>query len=126
MKKELFAALLLLALLALALYTARSLAVLTEEVGALADKAAALAADSAWDGALAAAGEAVDRWNAGGRLTHTVMHHGEVDAMTADLYALLGAVRAEDAGGVLTAAELVADRLAGIRAVESVRIGSVL
>lgn len=125
MKKELFAALLLVLILVLSLMNSSKLTKLTDEISGIIESCDKLAYAGEWEEAAASAETAIKTWESNDSYTHVVLHHTDIDSMTNDLYELLEHVYTKDAGAVSGISELVRTHLNSISSMEKIRLGSI-
>ena len=121
MKKELFALLLLVLLLAVSAVNYYILRGIVGDIYSELDGVTNADPELAENAALRA--KAV--WDANSPYLHIVLHHDRIESTTDDFYALLSAIRAGD-GTAVEASERVKERLKSISDLEKISLGSVL
>ncbi len=124
MKKEIAAAVLLAAILAGTLINVHYINRMSAELTLIAEDAASCARAGDWEGAQAAAGRLVDRWDGLDSYTHIIMHHSQIDSATDAMYSLFVSACSQDEG---TAAEArsVQERIRSLASIERLRFGSI-
>ena len=79
-----------------------------------------------WEKAEAQASAAMDRWTRSDKYTHVFIRHGEIDAITEDFCALLGAIRSRDTGELYASRLSLVSRLENLYEMERFKAGSIL
>lgn len=125
MKKELFAAALLIILLSLSMINSYYLNKITGNAINIVEKAKAEAENDNWDNAITAVEDVIDYWNSCDTYTHIVLSHNDIDSMTNNFYELLEHIYSQDIGGTMSYAELVKTHLDSIGTFEKVKLGSI-
>ena len=125
MKKELFAGLFLIAILAGVLTNNHFLGKLSDELQLLITDAENAALNEDWVSAADAAEKALDLWISSDKYTHVVLRHSEIDAATDALCQLLTSVYEQDAASVTGAARQTSLKLGSIIEIEKLRPGSI-
>ncbi len=125
MKKELFAAGLLIIILALSLINDHYLENLTEELSSLTVRAGEQAADGDWEAALDSAQRALDLWKRQEYYTEIVLKHSDAESTEEALFRFLESIRVESPGASAACAQLLLEHLRTLCEMEKIRLGSV-
>ncbi len=125
MKKEIFAALLLLVLLALSYANIFVISTLCEDVSALVESAGDAAKAGDFEAAEASARRALELFERYAPYTHIVLRHMDIETLTHGFYELLGGIYLRSPGDALASAQLIVSELEDIREMESISWGSV-
>lgn len=125
MKKEAFAAILLVLILALSLLNSKKLDSLTNQLTQIVENCNSAASNENWPQAQKGIEEAISTWKKNDSYTHIVLRHSEIDSMADDLYELKEHIYAHDAGAVYGISGLVAAHLQSISSMEKIRLGSI-
>ncbi|MCR4772298.1 MAG: DUF4363 family protein [Oscillospiraceae bacterium] len=126
MKKELFAAALLIALSTLSAFNLRYLRALTLDMTSKIDAACAYAADGLWDSAAAEAGKAEEAWSSALGYASVFIRHAEADGVSDAFCELLGAIYGKDRPAVLRSAMILKKHVSGLYDMERPSLGSIL
>ena len=125
MKKELFAAALLVLILALALWNTREIGDLCGEIAELVERSADEASRENWPESQRLFEDALALWQSRESYTGIVLRHTDIETLTDDFYELSEHLRTRDAPAALSAASLVREHLRGIAEIESFALGSI-
>ncbi len=126
MKKECFAAALLLLLFAAALINIACLDRLIGRIEADVERAEALAEAGDFSAAEAALDTAIEHWIAANAYTHIFIRHPEIDSTSDAFFELKELLAEENAEGFPSAFDKLAYHLNSIDEMEHIRLGSVL
>ncbi len=125
MKKELFAAGLLAALLALSLINSAVIKGLCDEIDGMVRSSGDAAESGDWDTARKRADSALELWRKREGYTKIVLRHTDIETLTDDFYELTEHIYSKDPGSVKSAVELVGEHLSDIAQMESINFGSI-
>ena len=125
MKKELFAAALLLLILGLSLLNTGVIGGLCDEITALVEDSASAANGGDWEGSQALLEEAMALWKAREGYTGIVLRHTDIETLTDDFYELTEHIYTRDGPAATAAAALVREHLNSIKRMESLNFSSV-
>ena len=125
MKRELFAAALLSAILALSMINSSKLAHMTEDISQLTTQAVEYAGQEQWQRAELCSRRAMAIWEQNKDYTHVVLRHDSIDSTSEKFYELLEHIYDKDQGGTYTAASLLNEQLNMICQMERIRLGSI-
>ena len=125
MKKEMFAALLLLIIICAAFINIRLLENVTAEVLSLVDDAASEARAGDWSKAKMAAEKAAGSWEKHGSYTQIVLRHSEIDSVNSLIGELQKEIYLESEGGTKGVAGEIRTKLALMLEIERVKPGSI-
>ncbi len=126
MKRELAAAVLLLALFIASLFNIRHLHGLTDGLCSLVEASQEACEAGSFEKAEVLLRSAMDDWKAAEGYTHVFIRHSEIDAATDAFCELLGDVRAGDGAAASGAYEKLISHLQSLYTMERVTPGSVL
>ena len=125
MKKEFFAAALLVMIAGCSLLNLAKLTSVADDISAAISEAEAMSAAGRWDDAEHAIDRAIAVWRENDSYTHSVLYHGEIDSLTEDIYSMMSAAASESAGGTYAAARLVKEHLDSMISMETPHLGSI-
>ena len=125
MKKEIFAAILLLAMFTAALINIRQLGRLTSEISGISERAANLAYEGKWDQAEKLAESALKKWEDSDTYTLMVLRHSEVETSSSFICAFIKEIYMRESGGVKGALRDVKSQMTSIFSIERIRLGSI-
>ena len=125
MKKEIFAAALLILIFAGSLVNLHYLNSLTEELTTQVEAAKACVEESDWKKAAEYAESATKLWSESDYYTHIVLRHSEINITTDAFYELLGGIYAENYGDSVGASRMLLDHIESITKMEEIRFGSI-
>ncbi len=125
MKKEIFAAGLLLALFAAALYNIHFLRGFIGDLSDTLYESRDLCEAGDFDGAEESLRAAIDTWNSKDGYTHVLIRHSEIDSTTDAFYELLSEISSKDASAAVGAYEKVLAHLVSIYTMEKITLGSI-
>ena len=125
MKKEWIALFLLVFVLALCLWSIRTLDAVTADVCVAVAQAGEYADNAEWNSAEVCVRQALSRWLAGEALTRLLLRHSMLDAVPESLVAMQPAVMRRDAVEAAGAGRLAAERLRELAETERPTLGSV-
>ncbi|MBO4330464.1 MAG: DUF4363 family protein [Oscillospiraceae bacterium] len=125
MKKELSAAVLLIALSAGSAINLGVLHRLTLEISARIDAACAYSRAGQWDEAVSEAEEAERTWSASKGYTSVFIRHSEADGVSDAFYDLLGAIYGRDPAAVRRSSLLLKNRISSLYDMEKPTLGSI-
>ena len=107
MKREIFAALLLLAMCTVLFLNINYMNKLSSEIIALTEAAAEASYSGSWEDAAKNAEAAIGIWEDNKLYTHTVLFHNEVDEVSRAMYELLSEIYSQNTGRVKGSAMLL-------------------
>ncbi len=125
MKKELFAAFILIILFALSLINAFIISDIADDIISLAEKAGQACLDSEWESAEVLTNRAITLWRSRDSYTHIVLMHKDIDAIDDALLELLDGALSEDGASGYISSLMVSERLDELRGTEIIGWGSV-
>lgn len=125
MKKEIFAAGLLIAMFAGALYNIHFLRGFIGELTDTLYESRAACESGDFDGAEEHLRAAIDTWNSKEGYTHIFIRHAEIDSTSDAFYELLSDVSSKDASSAVGAYEKVLSHLLSIYTMERITLGSI-
>lgn len=125
MKKELFAVLMLVIIIAACIFNVYYVSRMTEEILELISLSEQDALAGDWASAVASAEEAVKLWEGAEEYTHIFIRHSEIDSTTDEFYSMLAELYKEDMGGVKAAYKAVSSRIKSIIKMEIPTFGTV-
>lgn len=125
MKKELFAGLVLLVMLAALLLNINQMNSLSDKIIESVQKTSQNAADDDWESAAQNAEKALADWLEKDAYTHIVLRHAEIDSITDSLYDLLEAIYNEEDGSVKSISRKTITNLQSVSDIERIRLGSI-
>ncbi len=126
MKKELFAAALLAALLSLSLWNTGEIKSLCSELDRFVRASGDAAEAENWEESEKLAASAMSLWKSRELYTHSVLRHTDIETLSDDFYELQEHILTHDAAAVKSAVNLVSEHLEGIADMESLKLGSIL
>ena len=126
MKKEIFAAALLIIVLAVSFLNILFLSRIADELTVLIDEAADAIQRDDWDAAVSKAETAVQKWLDSTDYANIILHHNEINYTTETLYRLLLLTHSEQRGEASVAADMAKEQVEGLLEMEKVRLGSIL
>ena len=126
MKKELFAAVLLIALSAGSAVNLRYLSALTLDMTSEIDAACAYAQAGRWDDAAYEAEKARGKWSSAAGYTRVLIRHTEADGVSDAFYEFLGAIGGRDPAAVLRCAMILKKHVSDLYDMERPSLGSIL
>ena len=126
MKKEGFALFLLIAIVFGSVINLHYLKSLSFELIQSVVSASAEADLGNWEEAEAQAAAAMGRWTGSDKYTHVFVRHGEIDAITEDFCAVLGAIRGRETGELYASRLSLVSRLENLYEMERFKAGSIL
>ena len=125
MKKELFAAALLLLILALSLLNTGVIGGLCDEITGLVERSAGAAEQGDWEESQAFLEEAMALWKEREVYTGIVLRHTDIETLTDDFYELTEHIYTHDGPAASAASALVREHLASIRKMEGMNLSSI-
>ena len=125
MKKEWLALLILLGVILGSVLNLRYLKGFITELKEQVDAASAMADAGDWEAAERQAAAAMKHWVTADKYTHILIRHGEIDAVTDDFCALLGAIRSRDSGSIYPVQFSLQIRLSSLYEMERPKPGSI-
>jgi hypothetical protein len=126
MKKEWFAAALLIGVILGSAFNLRHLKSITGKLDARVEEAVSAADSGNWTLAETLASGILQDWTRMDKYTHIFIRHGEIDAVTDGFCSLLGAMRSNEPGSLYAAQLALRCRLAELYEMERVTPGSIL
>lgn len=125
MKKELFAVVLLAAILALSLWNTHEIKNICGELTSLVESSGHAAESGDWEASRECAEKAIGLWKSREGYTHIVLRHSDIETLSDDFFELMEHISARDSGTVQSAVRLVTEHLRGITDMESLKLGSI-
>ncbi len=125
MKKEIFAAALLAAILALSLWNTHEIKSICGELADIVEASGRAAGEGDWAASLQRVEEALSLWRSREGYTHAVLRHADIETLSDDFYELMEHIGTHDPGAVQSAVRLVTEHLREIVEMESIKLGSI-
>lgn len=125
MKKELFAAALLILILALSLINTRAITNICDDLKDAVAQAGEAAEAGDWGESTRLINSAISLWQSHDVYTHIVLRHTDIETLSDDFFELSEHINSQDTGSVRSAVRLVQEHLTGIVEMESFKPGSI-
>lgn len=125
MKKEIFAFVLLAAMIIASLINIGGILRLTESISDMVTKSANYAAKEEWEKAEYYIEQAIKDWNDNDSYTHIVLRHSEIDTLSDALYEYMSDVYEKNKEAVEGSSEKVLYHVESLSQMERIRFGSV-
>ncbi len=125
MKKELFAAALLLALLILSAVNTAVIDGLCSDIESVVRDAGSAAGSGDWARAQNDVQRALELWRSNDGYLKIVLRHTDIETLVDDFYELTEHIYTQDPGATKSAVELVGEHLKDIAEMESINFGSI-
>lgn len=125
MKKEIFAALLLLVILVLSIINTSCISHIANTVSDNVKEVSRLVSIREWEQAASLLEDTISYWRSKDDYIHSVLNHESADYMTDDLFELLGYIYSQDENTVKSHSQLVLIQLEDLNKFEHIRICSI-
>lgn len=125
MKKEIFALVLLAAMIIASIINIGGILRLTESISDMVTKSAKYAAKEEWEKAEYYIEQAIKDWNDNDSYTHIVLRHSEIDTLSDALYEYMSDVYEKNKEAVEGSSEKVLYHIESLSQMERIRFGSV-
>lgn len=125
MKKEIFACVLLAAILGLTIFNYSHISQISSELTGTTDEIIGAAEENNWGQALALTEKVMAKWADNAGFIHVTMKHDEINEITNEFFELKLAVRAGKAADTVTLCEKIQSRLQSVCDLEKIRVGSI-